>query len=85
MKLKVFLVEFPHILAFQHLLQVFLKVHQLTIFPSVIWQDWNAVFQLEDVGVWCIVHQDHTAEVSIDYPKIFNKDFIINLDAILAI
>jgi hypothetical protein len=49
MKLEMFLIEFPYILALQHLLQVLLKMHQLTILSSVVWQNGNAVLKLEHV------------------------------------
>lgn len=68
MKLEGLLIELPHILTLRHLLQVLLKLHQLVILSTVIRQNRDAVFQLEDIGIRSIVHQNHAGKISVDDP-----------------
>lgn len=48
-------IEFSHIVPFRHLLQTFLELHQFVVFTIVKWENWNAVLELEYVGIWGVI------------------------------
>lgn len=85
MELEGLLIELPNILTLRHLLQVLLKLHQLVILTTVIRQNRDAVLQLEYIGIWCIIHQHHAREISVDDPKVLCIDVLVYFHAVFAI
>lgn len=85
MELERFLVELTNILALCHFLQILLELNQFVVLSTVVWQDGDPIFKLENIRVRRIVHQDHTIQISIYYPEILCVDILMDLNAVLAV
>lgn len=66
MKLESLFIELANILTFSHFLQIFFKLYKFIILSRVVRQDGYAIFKLEDIRIWSIIHQNHTIQISID-------------------
>lgn len=86
-KLEVPAVEFPHVLAVLQLQKVPQQVLQLVVVLAFVVRDYgNAVLQLKEVGIGCIIDQHHIAEVPVgDDSQILNVGSRLCLPAVLSV
>lgn len=85
MELEVLLVEFTHVLALGHLLEVLFQLHQLAILSRIIGQNGNAVFELEDIRVGRVIHQHHATQIPIYYAQVLSIDVLVDFYAVLPV
>lgn len=85
MELEDLAVIIPHVLHQDHVHDVLLQGLQLEIGPAVVvGQNGDPVLGLGCVGVGCVVHQNHVAEVSVDHSQILGVHALRCLVAVLA-
>lgn len=55
-KLEMLFVELSHVFVLHHLLKVFLKLNQLGIFSTEVRKNGDAILQLKNVRIRCIIN-----------------------------